>query len=76
MSQEKENEQNNLLVGYVRLSKNGGAVNLSVNVNAMAECKPYETADGEKYVSMTISKKALLALLAEEKQVTSITHWL
>ena len=47
--------ENNILVGYVRRSNAGGALKLSVNTAAFADCSTYMTSDGQSYVPLVIS---------------------
>ena len=50
---------NNILVGYVRRSNAGGALKLSINTAAFADCSTYMTSDGQSYVPLVISMSAL-----------------
>ena len=54
---EKKTEtlDNNILVGYVRRSNAGGALKLSINTAAFADCSTYMTSDGQAYVPLVIS---------------------
>ena len=49
---------NNILVGYVRRSNAGGALKLSINTAAFADCSTYMTSDGQSYVPLVISMSA------------------
>ncbi len=49
--------ENNILVGYVRRSNAGGALKLSVNTAAFADCSTYMTSDGQSYVPLVISMR-------------------
>ena len=48
---EKKTEtlDNNILVGYVRRRNAGGALKLSINTAAFADCSTYMTSDGQAY---------------------------
>ena len=54
-----ESLDNNILVGYVRRSNAGGALKLSINTAAFADCSTYMTSDGQAYVPLVISMGAL-----------------
>ena len=50
---------NNILVGYVRRSNAGGALKLSINTAAFADCSTYMTSDGQSYVPLVICHRKL-----------------
>ena len=64
----------NLLVGYVRKSKAGGAINLSINTNAFGDCETYTTADGQTYASLVISLNALRKVIDGDRAVTTVSQ--
>jgi len=64
----------NVLVGYVRRSNAGGALKLSINTAAFADCSTYMTSDGQSYVPLVISMAALNKVLAGERAVTTVTQ--
>ena len=64
-----ENKSN--LVGYVRRSNAGGAIKVSINNDAFAECETYVTSDGQEYVPLVISLNALNKVLIGERVVTT-----
>ena len=51
----KENQMPNLLVGYVRRSQAGKAVNVSINTNAFGDCRTYCTDDGQCYAAWSLA---------------------
>ena len=65
---------NNILVGYVRRSNAGGALKLSINTAAFADCSTYMTSDGQSYVPLVISMSALQKVLSGERAVTTVTN--
>lgn len=65
---------NNILVGYVRRSNAGGALKLSINTAAFADCSTYMTSDGQSYVPLVISMSALQKVLSGERAVTTVTQ--
>ena len=67
-----ENKSN--LVGYVRRSNAGGAIKVSINNDAIAECETYVTSDGQEYVPLVISLNALNKVLIGERVVTTISQ--
>ena len=67
-----ENKSN--LVGYVRRSNAGGAIKVSINNDAFAECETYVTSDGQEYVTLVISLNALNKVLIGERVVTTISQ--
>ena len=67
-----ENKSN--LVGYVRRSNAGGAIKVSINNDAFAECETYVTSDGQEYVPLVISLNALYKVLIGERVVTTISQ--
>ena len=73
-AKESEIQDNNILVGYVRRSNAGGALTLSVNTAAFADCITYMTSDGQSYVPLVISMGALEKVLSGERAVTTVTQ--
>lgn len=63
-----------LLVGYVRKSNAGGAIKVSINTAAFADCETYTTSDGQTYVPLVISLGALNKVLQGERAVTTVSH--
>jgi len=70
----KDEEDNNLLVRYVRKSNAGGALKVSIHNDAFRDCQIYTSADGEVYTQLLIGMKALLRILNDEIAVTSISQ--
>ncbi|HJM54649.1 MAG TPA: hypothetical protein QGI72_00215 [Poseidonia sp.] len=71
---EEESVDANILVGYVRRSNAGGALKVSVNTAAFADCNTYMTSDGQSYVPLVISIAALNKVLSGDRAVTTITQ--
>ena len=69
-----DNENKANLVGYVRQSNAGGAIKVSINSDAIAECETYVTSDGQEYVPLVISLNALMKVLNGERVVTTISQ--
>ncbi len=76
--QETKNEQieenKSILVGYVRRSNAGGALKVSINNDAFADCSTYVTSDGQTYVPLVVSMNALSKVLDGERAVTTISQ--
>ena len=70
----EESEDSNILVGYVRRSNTGGALKVSVNTAAFADCNTYMTSDGQAYVPLVISISALNKVLEGDRAVTTIAQ--
>ncbi len=62
------------LMGYVRRSRNGGAIKLSVARDAFTSAERYKSADGTEYVGMIINLNKLRNLLTGEQEVTAINQ--
>ncbi|MBQ70036.1 MAG: hypothetical protein CMA65_00905 [Euryarchaeota archaeon] len=71
---EEESVDSNILVGYVRRSNAGGALKVSVNTAAFADCNTYMTSDGQAYVPLVISISALNKVLEGDRAVTTIAQ--
>ena len=69
---EIENKSN--LVGYVRKSNAGGAIKVSINIDALSDCNTYVTSDGQEYIPLVISLNALNKVLNGERAVTTISQ--
>jgi hypothetical protein len=69
-----QQEQVSLLVGYVRKSNAGGAIKVSLNTSAFADCETYTTSDGQTYVQLGVSLAALNRVLSGERAVTTLSQ--
>lgn len=67
-------ETKSTLVGYARKSNAGGAIKLSINTSAFADCATYVTSDGQAYVPLIIPINALQRVLNGERAVTTVTQ--
>lgn len=65
---------NSTLMGYVRRSRNGGALKVSVSRNAFESAARYRTQDGTEYVGMIINLNKLRSLLSGEQEVAAISQ--
>ncbi len=62
------------LMGFVRKTKNGNAVTVSVDTEAFKNAETYTTKAGKKYVSMIINLAKLQQLLKGETQFTTVNQ--
>lgn len=70
----KDEEDSNLLVGYVGKSNAGGALKVSIHNDGFRDCQTYTSADGEVYTQLLIGMEALIRILNDVKAVTSISQ--
>lgn len=59
------------LMGFVRKTKNGNGVTVSVDTEAFKDAERYETKAGKEFVSMVISIAKLQQVINGEKEVTA-----
>ncbi|MBJ04174.1 MAG: hypothetical protein CMB65_05705 [Euryarchaeota archaeon] len=69
-----ESQMPSLLVGYVRRSKAGKAINVTINTNAFGDCSTFETVDGQTYASLVISLNALRKVIDGDRLVTTLSQ--
>ena len=69
-----EQNANSTLVGFIRKSNAGRAVNLSINTSSFQDCATYVTSDGQTYVQLIVSLNALAGIIDGSRAVTSINH--
>ncbi|MBN1389033.1 MAG: hypothetical protein JXA22_00140 [Candidatus Thermoplasmatota archaeon] len=62
------------LMGFVRRSRNGGAIKLSIARDAFSSAEKYQSSDGTEYVGMVINLNKLRSLLTGEQEVTAISQ--
>ena len=60
------------LVGYARKSKNGGALKLNLDYEAIKRSEKYTTQDGRKYVALIANMGKIQEIIEGEREVTSI----
>ncbi|MCH1411411.1 MAG: hypothetical protein L7U48_04950 [Candidatus Poseidoniaceae archaeon] len=70
----KEEDTTSMLVGYVRRSGAGGALKVSIDIEAIQACSTYTTSDGRAYAPLVISLRALQRVLEGERAVTTISQ--
>ncbi len=64
----------NILVGYVRKSKAGKGLKVNIDIEALRECKPFDSKDGKTYVSLVVNLGKVEAVIRGDQEVTSISH--
>lgn len=60
------------LIGYVRKSKGGGALKLSIDVTAFEKAEKYSSSDGREFVSLIANLDKISQILEGEREVTSL----
>jgi len=69
-------DNKSILVGYIRKSKAGGALKLSIDVAAFKKAATFQTKDGTKYVQLIVNADRAAQILSGEREVTSVSHML
>jgi hypothetical protein len=62
------------LMGFVRKSKNGNALKLSISAEAFEKAQRYTTQDGQEFVAMIIPLARVQQVLDGYKEVTSVSQ--
>ena len=62
------------LVGFVRMSRTGNAVKVSISKDAFENARSFLSQNGEEFVPLVIALGHLESLIAGEKEVTSISQ--
>lgn len=62
------------LVGYVRKTKSGNALKLSISAEAFDSAQRYLSQDGKEYVGLIISLAKVQEILEDTRDVTSIVQ--
>jgi hypothetical protein len=60
------------LIGYVRKSRNGNALKLSISAEAFENAQRYLSQDGKEYVGLIINLARTQEILEGSRDVTSI----
>jgi hypothetical protein len=60
------------LVGYVRKSKGGGALRLSIDSAAFSKAETYSSADGREFVSLIANVEKVQGIIDGDREVTSL----
>ena len=60
------------LVGYVRKSRGGGALKMSIDAEAFAKAERYKSKDGREFVSLIANIDKIGQILEGDREVTSL----
>jgi hypothetical protein len=60
------------LVGYLRKSRNGGALRFSIDAEAFSKAEKYTSSDGREFVSLIANVDKVQDILSGEREVTSL----
>ena len=60
------------LVGYVRKSRNGGALRMSIDAEAFAKAERYKSKDGREFVGLIANVDKISQILVGDREVTSL----
>ena len=60
------------LVGYVRKSKSGGCLKMSIDTEAFARAEKFSARDGRQFVSLIANSDKVGQILEGEREVTSL----
>ena len=60
------------LVGYVRKSRKGGALRLSIDTRAFANAERYVCQDGREFVNLVVNADKVTQILGGQREVTSL----
>jgi len=71
-TQEKNQNLESELVGYVRRSNAGGALKINICASAFEKARRYVSQDGSEYVGLVISLDKVRAVIEGEREVTSV----
>jgi len=63
------------LMGYVRKSRNGKAIKISVAREAFESAKTYRTKNGDEYVDLVIRLEKLMEVVNGNAEVTAAVHF-
>ncbi|MEE9151158.1 MAG: hypothetical protein V3U20_04905 [Thermoplasmata archaeon] len=60
------------LIGYVRKSRNGNALKLSISAEAFENAQRYLSQDGKEYVGLIVNLAKVQEILEDTRDVTSV----
>ncbi len=64
------------LIGYVRKSKSGGALRMSIDAEAFSNAVKYAGNDGRQFVSLIANADKVGQILHGEREVTSLCQFI
>ncbi len=62
------------LIGYVRKSKNGNAMKISLSVEALDNAERYLSQDGKEYIALVINTEKVREIIEGTRDVTSVVQ--
>jgi hypothetical protein len=60
------------LIGYVRKSRSGNALKLSISAEAFDSAQRYLSQDGKEYVGLIVNTAKIQEILDDSRDVTSV----
>jgi hypothetical protein len=60
------------LIGYVRKSRSGNALKLSISAEAFDSAQRYLSQDGKEYVGLIVNTSKVQEILDDSRDVTSV----
>ena len=60
------------LIGYVRKSRSGNALKLSISAEAFDSAQRYLSQDGKEYVGLIVNTAKVQEILEDSRDVTSV----
>lgn len=60
------------LIGYVRKSRSGNALKLSISAEAFDSAQRYLSKDGKEYVGLIVNTAKVQEILEDSRDVTSV----
>jgi hypothetical protein len=60
------------LIGYVRKSRSGNALKLSISAEAFDSAQRYLSQDGKEYVGLIVNTAKVQEILDDSRDVTSV----
>jgi hypothetical protein len=68
-------KQDNVLVGFARLSDSKKGVKINLSVEVLGKCSRYVSKDGGEYIGLVISAGKMRGILDGSAEVTSVSHF-
>ena len=62
------------LMGYVRKSRNGNALKISLSVDALDSAERYLSQDGKEYIALVVNTAKIQEILDNTRDVTSVVQ--
>jgi len=62
------------LMGYMRKSTNGGALKMSIDVDALAKADTYESKDGKRYANLIVNLARVQEVINGDRPVIAVNQ--